>query len=143
MARELDYFRLELPDGWANETIYMFRGPEDGGLQHYLRLVVHPDVGKRSLEDFARDHIESVKQNLGSIEVLREEPRQLESGLETYEFVYKWIPTEDKVIFQKFVYLVIGRKGYQFSCEFNQRTRKTVALEVDKIINSFEPLELG
>lgn len=140
---EMNYFKLELPKSWVNETVYLFRGPEDGGLQHYLRLVVHPDVGKRNLEDFARDHIESVKQNLGSIEVLREEPRELENGLQTYEFVYKWIPTDDKVIFQKFIYLVIDRKGYMFSCEFNQRTRNTVALEVEKIINSFEPLELG
>jgi len=140
---DMNYFKLELPVGWVNETVHLFRGPEEGGLQHYLRLVVHPDVGKRSLEDFARDHIESVKQNLGSIEVLRDEPRELENGLQTHEFVYKWIPTDDKVIFQKFIYLVVDRKGYMFSCEFNQRTRKTVALEVEKIINSFEPLELG
>jgi hypothetical protein len=143
MAADMQYFRLSLPEGWENETVYLFRGPEDGGLQHYLRLVIHPNLGKRDLDTFAHDHIEQVKQNLGSIEVLREEPRTLESGQEVYEFVYKWIPADDKVIFQKFVYMAIEHKGYMFSCEFNNRTRKTVALEVEKIIESFEPLELA
>jgi hypothetical protein len=52
------------------------------------------------------------------------------------------MPSDDRVIFQKFVYMIIDKKGYQFSCEFNRRTRKTLGAAVDQMINSFEPLEL-
>ena len=138
----MHYFQLDLPRGWENETIHLFRGPMDGGLQHYLRLVIHPKPASRDLEEFAQDHIAIVKESDPSMEVLREEARTLDNGREVFEFTYKSMPSDDRVLFHKFVYMMVDRKGYLFSCEFTKRTKKTVGLEVEKILNSFEPLDI-
>jgi len=143
MEKKLTPFVIDLPKEWEDETVYMFRGPLDGGVQHYLRLIIDHHPGKVSLEDYAADRTAAIKDNLGSIEVLKEEARELPNGRQIFEFVYKWIPSDDKIIFQKQVYMILDGIGYTFSCEFTKQTLKTIGVQVDGLINSFEPLDLS
>ena len=33
-------FQIDLPDGWEDQTIFTFRGPDDSGVQHNLVLII-------------------------------------------------------------------------------------------------------
>ncbi len=129
---------LDLPDGWEDKTIYTYMGPDDSGVQHILTLVVDENVDSMNVSEFAAQRIDVIKDSMASITVLKDELKELPSGRTVHEFVYKWVPA-DKVIFQKFVYLLINDVGYTFSCNFSKKTIKTIGLQVDGIIDSFNP----
>jgi hypothetical protein len=137
MSKAIHNINLNLPDGWENKTIYTYMGPDDSGVQHILTLVVDEDVEGMDLAEFAGERIDVIKENMSSIRVLKDELKELPSGRTVHEFVYKWIPSEDKIIFQKVVYLLINDIGYTFSCNFSKKTIKTIGLQVDQIIDSF------
>jgi hypothetical protein len=141
MSKTANNIFLDLPDGWENQTVYTYMGPDDSGVQHILTLVVDDKVEGYSLSDFAGQRIDTVKDTMQSITVLKDEPKELPSGRVVHEFVYKWIPTDDKIIFQKVVYLMLDDIGYTFSCNFSKKTIKTIGLQVDKIIDSFNRAE--
>ena len=140
MKRAGNSFTVELPDDWEDHSIYIFNGPEIGGLRHDLRLVVEPEVYEDTLDEFARDRIDIVLESMQGMEVLKEEQKTLPNGTPAYESVIKWVPVDDRVIFQKRVYLLIGRTGYTFSANFTKQTMKTVGLQVNRIIESFKPI---
>jgi hypothetical protein len=137
-------FRINLPEGWDDQTAYTFMGPEVNGVQHLLTLVIDKNIGDTDLYNFALDRIDPVRSSLQGIETLKEEERTLPSGVPVYEWIYKWIPTEGNVIFKKQVYMLIGKRGYSFSASFSKQSFKTIGVEVDQMINSFIPgLESG
>jgi hypothetical protein len=51
--------------------------------------------------------------------------------------VFKWFPTEGKVIFQKQVYTITNGKAYCFTASFSKQTIKTIGCDVDAMIDSF------
>ncbi|MFH1742430.1 MAG: hypothetical protein ABIH23_25785, partial [bacterium] len=63
----------------------------------------------------------------------------LDNGREIYECVYKWIPVDGRIIFQKLIYMIVDDAGYTFSAAFTKKTIKTIGVEVEGIINSFNP----
>ena len=131
-----DQVRAELPDGWEDQTVYTFMGPEDGGFQHMLTLVIDPYADDADLAEYARERIDNAVGSLQGVEILKEEQKPLSGGLEAYECVYKWIPVEGKVILQKQVYAIKDGKGYTFSAGFSRKTIKTIGTQVDRIIES-------
>ena len=132
-------FLVDLPDQWEDRTVYTFMGPEDGGHQHILTLIIDPELDSDDLTDFAQERIDQVTQTLQGMEILKEGPRTLDNGNEAYECVYKWIPVDGKIIFQKLIYLIVDGAGYTFSAGFTKKTIKTLGVEVEGIINSFTP----
>jgi len=137
MSKAVHNINLDLPDGWDNKTIYTYMGPDDSGVQHILSLVVDDDIETTNVSEFAGQRTEVIRENMSSITVLKDESKELPSGRVVHEFVYKWIPTDDKIIFQKVVYLLLDDIGYTFSCNFSKKTIKTIGLQVDQIIDSF------
>ena len=135
----MDNFFIELPQGWENQSIYMFKGPTIGSTEHYLRLLIDRRIGVQTLTAYARERIDLILNNLQGVEVLKEEVRELGEGHQVYEFVYKWIPTENMVKFCKYYYLVEGINGYTFNIEFTKKTMKLLTGEIEKIIASFLP----
>ena len=132
-------FQMALPDGWEERTVYTFMGPDDSGVQHLLTLVVDPDVVDDDVSDYARLRIDTLMESLQGAEILKEEERTLPGGKTIYECVYKWVPSKDKPIFQKVVYLIAGGTGYTFSANFSKKTIKTIGVEVERMIDSFRP----
>jgi hypothetical protein len=139
MSKAGKSFSIDLPESWEDKTIYTFMGPDDSGVQHILTLVIDDDTESMDLEEFARERIDVIVDSMSAITVLKDEPKELASGKTVHEFVYKWVPTDDNIIFQKLVYLLIDGVGYTFSCNYSKKTIKTIGLEVEKIIDSFIP----
>ena len=139
MSGESNPFKLTLPDGWEDRTIYTYKGPDDGAVQHYVTLVIDRSVKGVELSEFARDRINAIANTLQGLEVLKDESKMLANGRAVHEFVYRWMPAEDKPIFQKLIYMLIGGVGYTFSGGFSKKTIKTIALEMEQLISSFEP----
>ncbi len=132
-------FRITLPQGWEDQTAYVFMGPEVNGQRHMLNLVIDRNLPDTDLTEFALDRIEPVRSALAGIETLKEEKRTLASGVTAYEWVYKLVLAPGQTIFKKHVYLIIGKQGYTFTATFTKQTFKTIGVEVDRMIESFTP----
>jgi hypothetical protein len=139
MGQPKTRFTLDLPGGWEDETIYTYKGPDDSGVQHRITLVIDRATDAASAEEFARPRIDTVMATLQGAEILKEEPRELASGIPAYECVYKWIPTGSDARFVRNVYLLADGAGYTFSGAFSKKTLKTIGVEMDRIIESFVP----
>jgi len=139
MAQPKTRFALELPGGWEDETIYTYKGPDDSGVQHRITLVIDRATDAASVEEFARPRIDTVMATLQGAEILKQEPKELASGIPAYECVYKWIPSGSDARFVRTVYLLAGGAGYTFSGAFSKKTLKTIGTEMDAILNSFAP----
>ncbi len=132
-------FHLTLPEDWEDQTIYTYKGPDDSGVQHNLIIQVDGELETTDLERYAQIRIETLKGALQGLELLNETKKMLKSGLPAYEVIFKWVPTEGKVIFQKQVYVIVGGKAYNFTSSFSKKTLKTIGCDVDGIIDSFNP----
>lgn len=132
-------FLLTLPDGWSDLTAYLFQGPDDSGVQHNLQLVIEPDTDADSAEEYGRDRFESLMGSIQGATILKQEEKTLSDGRTVYECVYKWIPVDSQVMFNKVVYMIIDGAGYTFTANFSKKTIKTIGVEVDRMIESFRP----
>ena len=132
-------FRVSLPDGWEDQTVYMFMGPEEGDVKHVLTLTNELLADEMEVEEFARERIDATLEALGTAEIVKEQSRTLTNGRTVYEAVLKWIPTEDQIIFRKQVYMVIDDQAFSFAANFSRRTLKTLGNDMDTIIETFTP----
>jgi len=131
--------KLNLPPDWIDETVYTYKGPDDSGIQHNLVLMVDGESRPDDITAYAKERIHTLAQTLGGFELLSERPRKLKTGFDAYEAVYKWIPAEGKIIFQKQVYLIAYGTTYNFTASFSKKTLQTIGVDVDAMIDSFKP----
>lgn len=136
-------FRINLPDGWEDRSVHYFMGPEDSGVQHNLNLVIDRQPVTDDVSDYAQDRINQVMETMPAAEILKEEEKTLPNGVPVYEVVCKWIPPNGTPTFQKLVYMIRDGVAYSFSANFSKKTLKTIGVEVDRIIESFEPEPTG
>jgi hypothetical protein len=134
-----DQFRIDLPDGWEDRTVHYFLGPEDSGVQHMLQLVVDRNASTDDVAEYARDRIDQIIETMPAAEILKEEEKTLPNGVPVYEAIYKWVPPNGNVTFQKLVYMIRDGVAYAFSANFSKKTLQTIGVEVDQIISSFNP----
>jgi hypothetical protein len=137
-------FSLTFPDSWKETTVYTFEGPHDSGVQHNLVLVIDTNVPeKMGLKEYAKMQFGNNKEVLPGFALVNETEQRLPNGLQAYEILYKYAPTDDQVLFQKQVYMIIEEKGYIFTSTFSKKTLQTVGVEVDQIIANFKPLKVS
>ena len=134
-------FQITLPDDWMDRSVYIFDGPEVSGVQHSLTLVIDRELPDDDLDRFAQERIDLTVGSVPGTEILKNENKTLSNGNECREAVIKWIPVDGKIIFQKKVYMILGGRGYSFSVNMTKQTMKTIGLDIDRMINSFHPLE--
>jgi hypothetical protein len=136
-------FQLSFPDGdWKETTIHTFEGPFDSGVQHNIVLMIDPNVPKDvSLKDYAKDQCERAATQLPGFEYVDQKERTMLSGTPVYEITYKYIPTDELVLFQKQWYMVIEKKIYIFTSTFNKKTLNTIANDIEVIIESLRMAE--
>jgi hypothetical protein len=132
-------FQINLPDGWEDQTMYTFKGPDDSGVQHNLVLIIDNDLEGVDLQAYAKLRLDSIKDTLPGFELMGEREKELKSGNKAYEIVYKWSPGADKTLVQKQVFAIMGDKAYNFTSSFSKKTIKTIGAQVDEIIDSFVP----
>lgn len=134
-------FTLNIPEGWTDTTVFTFQGPHDSGVQHNLVLVIDPAVEKDiEVTTYAKQQLENSKLVLPGFEMINEQEKTIIPDIPAYEIVYKYIPADEVIIFQKQVFMIIDGKGYSFTSSFSKKTLKTIANEVDEIIASFIPI---
>jgi hypothetical protein len=137
-------FQLTLPSTWKETTIHTFEGPHDSGVQHNLVLVIDSNVPKNiELKEYAKMQFGTNKEVLPGFALINETEKRLSSGYQAYEIVYKYAPSDDQVLFQKQVFIIIEEKGYIFTSTFSKKTLQTIAVEVDQIIANFRPLKVS
>ena len=134
--KTLPQFRLDLPDHWNDQTAYYFVGPEVDGVPHMLTVTLDRQLQDHDLKTFARRQIDLQIEATGGLEVLKDKRNTLSSGKEVYEFVGRWIPSDDHVIFKKTVYLIVDGIGFTFAADFSKHSLKTVGVEMMKIVDS-------
>jgi hypothetical protein len=132
-------FKVDLPSGWEDQSLYIFKGPDDSGVEHRIILTIDNDVTAPSLKEFAQERIEALLGSIQGAEILNEENKVLAGGDAAREFVIKWVPVDGQIIFRREILVLKGKKGYHFSANFSKKTIKTIGNEVDQILNSFIP----
>ena len=135
-----DRFTLQLPDEWEDRTVHCFLGTEDSGVPHALSLVVDRNVNTDDLAEYARDRIDQIVESMPAAEILKEAEKTLADGVPAYEVIFKWVPASGAVTFQKLVYVIRDGIAYSFSADFSKKTIKTIGVEFDQIVESFEPM---
>ena len=139
-------FSFELPAGWDDQTVYYFRGPNEGDREHLLMLVLNRHLQHESVVDFAKEQTDAMTSGLQGVEVIRDEEITQEDGNQACEFVYKWTPAENVHFFKKYVFVIKGGIGFTFSCDFSKKSLKTVGIGMKDAIEAlvpgtYEPLE--
>lgn len=132
-------FRMTLPDGWEDQTVHAYMGPDDSGVKHMLTVTVNPELETENVSEFARERIDLAMNTLQGAEILKDEPMELADGRPAYECIIKWIPTDGNVIFRKLVFMIQGGRGYSFAANFSKKTIKTIGTVVDQMIASLRP----
>ena len=132
-------FKMSLPEGWTDRSIYIFDGPEAGGFKHNLTVVIDSSLEDDDLEAFAQERIDIMLNSTPGTELLKQEIKTRSNGQQACEAVIKWIPVDEKIVFQKKVFMIIDEVGYTFSANFSKQTIKTIGLEVERMIDSFQP----
>ncbi|UCD17303.1 MAG: DcrB-related protein [Candidatus Zixiibacteriota bacterium] len=132
-------FRIELPDGWKDQTAYTFMGPEIRGVQHMVTLSIDTALEHDDLAEFARSRIDMLAGTMQGMEILKEEQRTLENGTPVYEMACRWIPVDGAVMFQKYYYVIHDGAGYTFAGTFTKQTLKTIGVEIERMMNTFSP----
>ncbi len=139
MPRYSHQFILEVPEGWRDLTTYQFMGPDDSGVLHMLNLSIDPAPDEDVLYDYAQEFFANVMESMPGAELLKEEEKTLGNGQTVYEFIVKWIPSDDSIIYKKVVVMLLDGKGYMFLANFSKKTIKTIGVEVDRMIQSLAP----
>jgi hypothetical protein len=137
MSSENIQFKVDLPARWKETTVYTYQGPDDSGVQHNISLVVDRETTAPDLKTYAAERRSQLLATLQGIEILKEEEKTLEGGAPAFELVYKWIPVEGTVVYQKLLFVLVGRVVCTFSGNFSKKTIKTIGVEFDRIASSF------
>ena len=106
-------FRFDLPKGWQDQTVYYFIGPEIDGTGHQMILTLDRNLQQDEIGSFARKKTGPIVSSLGGLEVMKDEEVTLEGGNPAYEFVCKWVPSDQMTVIKMFVFVFfddIGRK---------------------------------
>jgi hypothetical protein len=72
--------------------------------------------------------------------------KKLPDGTPALEIVYKYVPGENCILYQKQFYFIKAGKAYLFTGTFSKKTLKTIAYDFDAIVASFlilNPAEQG
>jgi hypothetical protein len=140
MSNQNYLFKVTLPDSWKDTTVHTFMGPEDSGVQHNMTLVVDKEDEYFELAGYVAERRDQMLETLQGIEILKDEQKNLTNGTPGWELVYKWIPVEGTVIFQKMRFLLIDKAIYTVSCNFSKKTIKTIGMEFEGIVESIAPM---
>lgn len=139
MSKANNRFKFDIPDGWEDQTAYIFDGPEESEIDHRLMLNIDRYLQHDDISSFAQEKTDALKDSLQGMDILKDEEITIPGGNQVYEFVYRWIPSEDKTIFYKFVFIIKDKYGFSFSCMFSKKTLKTVGLQMSEVIESLVP----
>jgi hypothetical protein len=132
-------FKLDLPGGWTDQTVYNFRGPREAERDHQVMLVLTRELQHIDVGSFAKEWTYPLVSTLQGVDILKDEEITIPKGNQAYEFVYRWSPSESLQDIYKYVFVIKNGIGFTFSCQFSKRTLKTVGAGMIQLIESLLP----
>lgn len=133
-------FRITLPDGWEDRSVYTFMGPEESGQTPLINVLVDDEPGEDDIADYGPLQAAALRETLPDAEILLEQKRTLKNGSEVYEVVLNWAPVDGQVIFIKNLYVFLKGRAFTFSGRFSKQGYKAMGRLVDTICETFEPI---
>ena len=133
-------FSLTLPGSWQDQTLFTYHGPLENGVQHNLIISIDTKIPKKmDITTYAYKQLESSRIELPGFVILKEGEKILANGRVGFEVVYRYRASDEVAIYQKQFFLFMETKGYCFTASFSKKTLKTIANDVDAMIESFIP----
>lgn len=133
---KLPDFSKNLPEGWQDQSVFTFQGPDEDDNSHFLTLVVDRGAGDVELEEFAEERIDMELEALPDMVVLNSGVKSLAGGQQVYNVTYKWIGPDEKVVIRRQAFAVNDGSGFVLSINFTKRSVKLLGSQVDRIIES-------
>lgn len=132
-------FKIDLPEGWSDQTVYSFKGPTIDGIEHILYLSIDKQMQTDDVELFAKSKLDVIQSSLNNLNVLRSTLVTQNKGNPVYEFIGEWMPGDGYHPYKKYVFVLFDNRGFTFSLDFSKKTYKQLNFVMKKIINSFLP----
>jgi hypothetical protein len=132
-------FSFQFPGTWEDKSIYTFEGPEEDGIRHNIWVTIENNVQVPDLERYAQINIQATENELQGYRELKQSPLTLANQQPAYEHVYRWVPVENRGVYQKVMYVLKNNTGYILTSTFSKKTWKKLGGEIDKIFRSFTP----
>jgi len=139
MGKDENRFKLDLPQGWEDQTVYHFRGPVVDEREHTLMMIVDRRLQTDDIGEFVLRRTKPITGALQGIEVLKDEETTVAGCYPSWEFVYRWIPAEGVKIFKKYIFVLHGSRGYSFEIEFSKMSYKMLGENVKKVVENLLP----
>lgn len=133
-------FTLSLPEGWRDQSVYVFAGPLQDGIQHTITVSADPDIEELSLDDFADRQVGAMEAELKAFSVIHRGPVTLPDGTAAVRVVFDWYPVEDTRFVQEQLYIRHATTGYTLTATFSAETFEIHAPAVRAILLSFQLL---
>jgi len=102
-------------------------------------LAIDRHLQHDTVKKFADQQTGIIKENLLGLEVLKEKEITVEGGNPAYEFVCKWVPGNDFVVYKKYVFVIQDKRGFTFNCDFTKKTYKMLGKKVNELIEQLLP----
>ncbi|MFC1572765.1 DcrB-related protein [Candidatus Eisenbacteria bacterium] len=136
-------FQIELTEGWQDQTVHSFVGPEGEDAQLSLFLRVEPEPESSDLVQYAHTRRNMMISALPDLEVLKDEEVELPSGRPAYDVVGKWIHPDGRTLFRRYLFLLRDGVGFVFWSDLSKRTLRIYGPEIDAMVDTVEPIEQG
>jgi hypothetical protein len=78
-------------------------------------------------------------EELKSCRLLKQAPITLATGLQAYQAIFRWYPTDELRLYQEQIYVLVDKTGYVITASFTKKTRKTLGPQVERMMLSFKP----
>ena len=114
-------------------------GPTVDKTAHRMLLYLDRALQQDTLADFAGAKTEVVKENLQSIEVLKDKEITQSGGNPVHEFVVRWMPVGNYAFIKRYVFILANDVGFTFRCDFSDSTFKKLRTDMNKLIEHLVP----
>ncbi|TFH01115.1 MAG: DUF1795 domain-containing protein [Calditrichales bacterium] len=135
-------FTIDRPADWMDKTIYTITGPVEKGIQHNVIITVEENNPFTALLDYVDWHIHTLERELKECRLIKKDKIVLTNGIIAYEAIFTWFPTKSMEIWQKQIFILVGKTGYKITASFTRETLHTLGPIVDRMIQSFRPLDV-
>ncbi len=132
-------FNIQLVDGWEDLTAYVFRGPTVDDFDHRIILNIDRHLQHDDIVEYSREKTNPIVQTMSGIDVLKDKEITFEGGNPAYEFVYKFVLSDESFEIHKYCFIIKDNLGFIFNVRFSKKSYKILKEQVKEIIENIVP----
>jgi hypothetical protein len=130
-------FTINQLEDWQDKILYTLTGPVTDGIQHNVIIDVEKDTSFESAKDYAEWHIQTLENELKSCMLLKKGEKKLTNGIDAYEAIFSWYPTDELRIYQQQIFVLVEKTAFKMTASYTKKTRKTLGPAVERMMLSF------